>query len=197
MRVKFFSNAYSFLKEDISVSLSISYIVLVTIGMLFNAAFYMRFNINIIEYSDLSDFLLAPFKDPAILLFSIASIVLIYLFSLIDNWMEGRFPNLQRKSMLNINKEKFYEWYSIKGTALLLLYYVLIAAFLYGVIKSSNVKNRTYEKTQITCKDNKFNAQDSLIYIGKTSGFVFMYYQAKKQTAIIPISDILRIDVKK
>ncbi len=40
-------------------------------------------------------------------------------------------------------------------------------------------------------------ATDTLIYIGRTNGYVFLYNRTKKQTDVVPMGDILKIEVTK
>jgi hypothetical protein len=72
--------------------LSIGYLLAVGIGMLFNFQKYARFNINIFEYADIFDFLIAPFADSMIILFTIASIGLAYLAFRADLYWERKYP---------------------------------------------------------------------------------------------------------
>ncbi len=99
--------------------------------------------------------------------------------------------------MLGMDREKYEQWYSVKGMFGLIIFYVYFVARIYGSLQYYDVKEATYSTTQITFKDNKFEATDTLIYIGKTNGFVFMYNRTKKLTDAIPMSDVSKIEVTK
>ncbi len=106
MKVKFYTVVQDFLKQDFNVSLTIGYLCLVVIGMLFQVFLYSFFGINIVQYSDISDFLLAPFRDPKILIFTFFSAFIIYTLSHFNDWLDNRFPKLYNLMMLGINKKK-------------------------------------------------------------------------------------------
>src|SRR5215210_1029614 len=61
-------NSQGYLKEfflaNPTVVLSLLYLYVTAIGMLYSAVLYGRFGINVFDYSEISDFLLAAFKNP-------------------------------------------------------------------------------------------------------------------------------------
>lgn len=196
MRANFFSKAIKFLKQDFNTSLSVGYLSLVAIGMVFEGGLYLCFHINIVQYSDISDFLLAPFRNPKILIFVTASVLLIYLITLFDEWWEKTFPKSYKWLYFGRDIDKYKEWYSIKGVAMSIALYIFFAATLYADKKEESIKSTLVSETELTFKDNKFEANDTLIYIGKTNGYVFLYNRTKKQTDVVPMGDVLKIEVK-
>jgi hypothetical protein len=197
MKVQIFKAVQDFLKQDFNTSISAGYICLVVIGMLFQAFLYLLFNINIVQYSDISDFLLAPFRDPKILIFTGISVFLIFCFTIFDNWLSDVFPRFYDLMFMGIDRTKYEAWYSIKGATLVIVAYIMLAAYFYGVWESEAIRKTMDSKTQLTFKDNKFEATDTLIYIGKTNGYVFLYNRTKKQTDVVPMNDVLKIEVNK
>ncbi len=81
----------------------------VGIGMLFNYQKYSEFDINIFDYSDVFDFLIAPFADFNILLFALSSSIVVFLLLRIDVFWKKKFPKsysivsfrLDRKNWFN------------------------------------------------------------------------------------------------
>ena len=70
-------DTYDLIIKEIQTVITASYIIAVGIGMLFNYQKYSEFEINIFNYSDVFDFLIAPFSDFYILLFASASILFV------------------------------------------------------------------------------------------------------------------------
>ena len=56
------------------IAFTLAYIALAAIGMIHLAAFYTEFRINVLEFADVSDLLLAPFRDPFVVLISLLPI---------------------------------------------------------------------------------------------------------------------------
>ena len=128
MKITFFKSTAAFLQKDISLSLSISYVVLVAIGIIFNGAYYLCFRVNVIQYSDISDFLLAPFRDFFILIFTIATVAFIYYLNVFDDWLEKNHPKLHHSMYMGIDKVEYQKNYSFKGVLLMIIIYVCFAA---------------------------------------------------------------------
>ena len=186
----------NFLKKDFNSSLSVGYLSLVFVGMLFQGALYALFGINIVQYSDISDFLLAPFRNPTIILFTIFTIIFIYFFTIFDNWIDKSYPRFYVLLLMGVDRTKYKNWYIDKGVLLVFLVYVCLAATFYGSLGYKTIKNTTNSRTQLTFKDNKFVPSDTLIYIGKTNAYVFLYNRTKKQTDVVPIADVLKMEVR-
>ncbi|MEY4904814.1 MAG: hypothetical protein RLZZ292_2629, partial [Bacteroidota bacterium] len=193
MKVRFWQVTATFLKRDLSMSLTLGYLVLIIVGMLFNGMYYTSLGFNIFNYSDISDFLLAPFRDPIILLFMLLSISLIYSFNVFDDWLERNFPKTYLKMVFGFDKDRFQNWYSVKGNAITIIVYVFYAAQIYSSIKFNKITQATVSSTKVILKDNKFAPTDTLIYAGKTNSFVFLYLRNKQETAIIPMNDVLQL----
>ena len=197
MKYTFFNSVSKFLQKDISLSLTLSYVALVAIGITFNSAYYICFRINIIQYSDISDFLLAPFRDPFILIFTIGTIVFLHYNNIFDNWLEEKHPKIHQRLYIGLDKEKFQQWYASKGMVFVIVLYVYFVALLYGIFQSNKVKKGESDYICVIMKDNHFEPTDTLYFVGKNNGFTFLYNKNKKQTNIIPMSDVLRIEVDK
>jgi hypothetical protein len=197
MKVRFFTTIEKFLKRDISLTISLLYIVLIAIGMLFKVSFYMFFYINIVEYSDISDFLLAPFRDPIILIMTIGSVLFLYAFNILDDWMEKHTPRLYESFYYGFDKEKYQAWFAMKGMAIMIVTYIGLFAYFYGSYSAKSIKKSNVSTVSISFKDNKFEPSDTLIYMGKTNGYVFLYKKNTNQTAIFPMSDVLKMETNK
>ena len=197
MKYTFFNSVSKFLQKDISLSLTLSYVALVAIGIIFNSAYYLFFRINIIQYSDISDFLLAPFRDPFILIFTIGTIVFLHYNNIFDNWLEENHPKIHQSFYMGLDKEKFQQWYASKGMVLAIISYTCLVSGFYGIFQFNKVKKGKRDYTHVIMKDNKFEPTDTLYFIGKNNGFVFLYNKNKQQTNAIPMSDVLRIEVDK
>ena len=197
MKVTFFKSIAQFLQKDISLTLSLSYIALIAIGIIFNSAYYLCFRINIIQYSDISDFLLAPFRDPFILIFTIATTILIHYMIIFDEWLEKKYPKLHHSMNKNSDKVEFLKKDSFGRVLFMIVTYVCIVATIYAKFQTNRVKNGYNPYIHIITKDNHFEPTDTLYFIGKNNGFTFLYNKSKKQTNVIPMSDVLRIEVDK
>src|SRR5215207_9949106 len=79
-----------FFLDNPTLVLSLLYLYASAIGMGYSAVLYGRFGINIIDYSEISDFLLAAFKNPTFFLLE-AVLVFALPFSLVVSWWQVKF----------------------------------------------------------------------------------------------------------
>jgi len=86
MKEGLIKNAYEDIIKEIQTIITISYILAIGIGMLFNFQKFSEFGINIFDYADVFDFLIAPFSDFKILLFSLISISATFLLLKFDTF---------------------------------------------------------------------------------------------------------------
>lgn len=157
-----------FLKE-IQTFLSVAYIFGVGIGMLFSYKQYMHFGINIFEYADVFDFLLAPFVDFTIILFTIFSLTISYLLIRLDIWWKARFPQSYSKMSFGWEKKAWYNTYRYIVYSLTFIVYLHSTANLYGKLSVLHIK----KQTPITLRyaDNE-TIEGQMI--GKTKDIVFL-----------------------
>ncbi len=192
-----FKKAQQFFQKDLSFSLTLCYISLIAVGMIFDMVLYSFFKINIANYSDISDFLLAPFRDLKILVFTIGTILILHWITEFDIWLEKKHPKWHKMFYYGIDKEKFQKSFSGNGMYVILFLYIFMAAYLYSLTEVKKIKNQAFSNTIVSSKDYQSAPNDTLIYIGKTNTFIFMYKKNDKSTLILPVGDVLSIEVKK
>ncbi len=92
-------NQYSvrdLLKRHPGVLVSVGYVVISLIGMLFSQALFSEFGVNYFNYAEVSDFLLAALREPMTFALAAGAIVvtlLIFLMTHLENrWLTRRAP---------------------------------------------------------------------------------------------------------
>lgn|GEM_PF-6213179 len=68
------------LNEHTSVLLTLGYLALITSGILHESMMFLYFRVNILQYADPSDFVLAPLRDPLVIVATIAPVVGAWLY---------------------------------------------------------------------------------------------------------------------
>lgn len=165
---------------------ALGYVLLVILGMLTDTIYYQQFGINIFEYSEVFDFLIAPFKrQETLTLFTIAILVTLAAYFL-DSYAEKRFPKFYSKINFNLNTKPWFVWYRLGSfillfTVLLLLYLLMSSEKRYDDL----VEMRQKPDIAITFSSE----QKSLLKgrkIGANSKYIFLMDKAKK-VHIIPL----------
>ncbi len=178
------------LKEAQSI-ISIFYILAVAIGMLFNYQKYSEFGINIFDYADIFEFLVAPFSDIIILFFTIGSCIFIYLFFKFDIWMMKKHPKFYSLITLGWDKKT---WYNSNRYVLFVIIFFL---FLYSVADfyGELAAEKTKEQTSISLRFLDNETKEGVI-IGNTKQVIF-FLEGKKVKAIPFTALVKEFEIKK
>jgi hypothetical protein len=202
-----------FFLDNPTLTLTLLYLYVTAVGMLYSAVLYGRLGINIFDYSEIPDFLLAAFKNPIVLLVTGIQVVLSYLFAYMTS--------LTLRSHLESNRERGYEarregsllesvrpmviatthvWAIVlSGVAFLAVIYF------FAVATASSIKNG--EKPAVEVRYRSFSGSAGQVtvprleFIGATQRAAFFYDVNDKDnekddhTLVIPQSQIISIEV--
>lgn len=185
MKEGLIKDTYELIIKELQTVITISYIVTVGIGMLFNYHKYSEFGINIFDYSDIFDFLIAPFSDGAILLFALASVTIVFLFVQLDLTWEKKWPKSYSRLNFGGNKKSWYKTYRIIVFAVTFILYLFIASEYYGRYTKDKIMKR--DNISIRLEDNEIRSGK---LIGKTKDVIFILNN--KSVYAIPISSSVK-----
>lgn len=174
MKEGLIKDRYELVLKEFQTIISASYILMVAIGMLFNSYKYSEFGINIFEYFNVFDFLIAPFVDYTILIFTILSVLIPLLFYKLDLFLKRKFPKFYTITNLGMDKKEWYKYFRIVVFMGVSIFYFVLAAGMYGKI----TKKQILEKPEITVKYAD-NETTNGIVIGKTNDILFLYSNEK------------------
>ncbi|MBI1183995.1 hypothetical protein GC194_06975 [bacterium] len=150
------------------------YLLAVAIGMLFTYKRYAQFGINIFDYADVFDFLIAPFSDLKILFFTLVALAFPVLMLLVNRfvWKNKRLASLRAR-----------HGFSPKSYLLvvLIICYVYVAANYYAAVAAAEIVHQA--PVQIIYQNNE-KLQGQLI--GKTGDVVFLLINEK--VSVVPLN---------
>jgi hypothetical protein len=198
-------NLIQYFQKEPGHALTFGYIMLIAIGLFFDFSYYYALKINVIQFVELDDLLLAPIQDVWILVTVFAFCLFVYGIIEWDIWWRKTNPKSYLKwNTWSGNKDPFSEK-AIRQRAflfpVLFIFYVILGANTYGVLKAKRVKKGQADKVHLTTKDmptdSLANNNKPVFFIGKTKSFVFVYDTATKQTSIINIGEIQKIEFEK
>jgi hypothetical protein len=117
-----------FIFEHSSLFITISYLLMIVIGVFHAHGFYGYFGIQILQYAELSDYLIFPFQHPVTIAWYLGLMLITISASLFDDWTHKKFPRLGRFYPKFIDRTKL-NWII---TLLLLFIYIPIVAHDYA-----------------------------------------------------------------
>lgn len=185
MKEGLIKDAYEAMIKELQTILTIAYIFSVAIGMLFTYHKYKEFNINIFDYADILDFLIAPFSDFAILYFIIGSSILLGLLIIGDTYSKRNYPRAYSRFNFGIDKKTWFNKYRFISFMGLFALYLVLSAQAYG----RYFKKQVLESNPIQLRFADNETKRGLL-VGKTKDIIFLL-NGKKISAI-PITSFLK-----
>lgn len=185
MKEGLIKDAYELVIKEIQTSLTVAYIITVGIGMLFQFQYYSEFGINIFDFADIFEFLLAPFADFRILLFSLGSISFSLILFQMDTRWRSKFPQNYSRMNFGWDKKPWFNAYRAVAFSFLFLTYLYLAADTYGANASEEVKKD--DPIALRFMDNEMI---SGIMIGNTTSVIFILRNDK--VTAIPMGSMIK-----
>lgn len=185
MKEGLIKDAYELVIKEIQTLIAISYIIAVGVGMLFNFQKYSEFEINIFDYGDVFDFLIAPFSDFYIILFTASSIALVYVLIIFDSFWKRKWPEFYSIANFRLDKKSWFNIYRSLVFLFIFVLYLFNSADSYGsytkakILKQDNISVRMVDNELITGK-----------LIGKTKEILFLL--KKENVLAIPITSLVK-----
>ncbi len=177
----------SFAREHPTMVLTLSYVLITAIGTIYSFFFYGEFDINIIKFADLSDFLLVAILEPRSL-FMFTFIVLLMLAAYwFDTLLRKRFK-FYHNFVHNRMKAKYTDPIMVMG--IVLLFTVIMMRDL-AVKNAEQIKTHGKDSYQVMFSENGEEVSSKqLELLGSTSRFVYLYDQNNNKAVVIAPENI-------
>lgn len=172
-------------REHPGLLLTAGYLLLTAVGLGYELFFFYYFRINILEYVETSDFLLAALRTPLVIILALLPLPLAWLIARFSQWLRRRYP---RSGKLDTSAAR---WFS-RGLFILLYAIFFIQAYAERVTDRIKAGQGREVRAELT-SGQTFPSRTLLL--GTTSKFVFLYLPAEKKTHVIPIESLARLVV--
>jgi hypothetical protein len=167
-------------REHPALLVSALYVAASAIGMFYSWAFLSRFDVNVFNYAQLGDFLLASLKEPATWALVFLAVALISLDNASSRRLEKRGPR------------KWLGWYGSPRyrfiNNFLAIAMVLSLIFLYARSQARITKSGEAKLVEVAFAEG--GAAKTAALIGTTGQFVILYDANTKRVDIHPIESI-------
>lgn len=172
----------SFARENPTMILTLCYILITAIGTGYSFFFYREFDINIIKFADLSDFLLAAILEPRSLLLFAFTVFMTSVAFWLDNLLRKRFKLYQ-----NIIENRLKARYTDPIMLIIVVLFLTIVLMQDLAVKNAHaIKNESKDNYQVMFSDNDSNQpMINLELLGSTSRFVYFYDHKNQHSVVI------------
>jgi len=178
---------------DSQTYITLSYLAIVIIGMMFDYSYYDRFGINIFEYADVLDFLLAPVKNVQLMLFAFGTVIVVWLFFKVDQLWQDKFPSSHKRFNFGMTRE-FSKKYRPLMIGFTLIMYFFVAATVYGRRMYNSYQKGT-ESIEVVFESDQRVISGKLI--GKNTDYLFLESKDGAIKAIPVSSDVQEIIISR
>ena len=170
------SNLFGFFRQHPALLVSSVYVLASMIGMLFAWDFLRQFGINVFNYAQITDFLLASLKEPATWGLFFFAVLMMFM----DNAMSRRWQSRERP--------KWLRWYGspryrlANWLTLLVVVGILIDAYARTQATSTKAGNGNW----VVVRFEAMESGRTTMLLGTTSLFVFTYDPLTRNVDIYP-----------
>jgi hypothetical protein len=179
--------------------------------MIYSASFYGSFGINVFDYAEVPDFLLAAFRNFPISFVSagvsvVAGISLADLLAKRERWLMRRTHleaerDAQKQQTLKREEQVVRQQMAVHSIIIILsfLFAFFVLPYGFATLTASSIKRATYGELDVRYRSFSGSAgqvtEPDLMLIGSTQRAVFFYDYDHKRTIVIPQAQIVSIEV--
>ena len=181
-------------REHPTLLFTLAYLGLTFVGLIYDLWFFRYFKINILDYSEMGDFLLSAFRNPLVILLSILPIVPLAVLQKLREAARARSVRYDEY----VKKYESTRWNSPGFRALLFGLFIAIYAILftqlYAARAASKVKAGIGQRVTFARNDGA-SVSEKPILLGSTAKFFFLYYPSRRETEIVPVDNTAMITI--
>lgn len=190
------------LRENPGLVLTALYIGASLVGILFHYLFLRRFGLNVLEFSETSDFLMVVVREPLTVALALLCVPFYIGYGALTvpmgRWARRRFAILRSTpEKRRTNQVRMRPWMPALQISFIVVYAVVFVMF-YSQwrayqVRSGNFKKVTVEfKTDSPMADGALRAEGRAL-LGTTSRYVFFYDPVAKRSDAVPLDAIARM----
>lgn len=178
------------LRDEPGLVLTLGYLVVTAVGMWFSWKLFAGFGINVFDYGEVGDFLLAAFREPASFLIVLVPVLVLFLAV----WSSNRLK--ERPSYVGLYR---YRWIRKSSHPLLyplvFLLYAHMFVDLYTEWLVDRIQSGKGKVVQVEMASGRSLGPGRLMLVGKAGGFLILYRVEPGRTEIVPVESISRVIV--
>ena len=182
------------IREHPTLVVTLGYLGLTMVGLVYDFWFYMYFRINILDYSEPSDFLLGAIRNPLVIILAMLPIAIMLGILRLRATARARFPRYDRYA----RKYEGTRWSSLQlriiAHTLFIAVYAILFTQVYAKRAADRIKTGNVRRVNFAAVDGVTSGERPIL-LGSNTRFFFLYYPAARESEIVPIENTTRIRV--
>ena len=183
------------LNQHSGLALTALYLLLIAIGMMYEWWLFIRFGVNILYYAQASDFILVPFREPLVILVSLAPIPLYSAYMRGARWL-GQKLRPGKGWEAKPDSKLYHLRPAMNVLAIVLWSFAATAQYADWVATRIRSGLRKPATIELTADNGVTPKQLTGPVIGTTSQFLFVYDPATQKTRIINFGSVAEVVVE-
>jgi hypothetical protein len=181
--------------EHLGLAITLAYLFLAAVGMLHRGFVLLYFRINLLDYAEPSDLLLAALRDPLVVLVCIAPIPLVALYFRGAQWLRRRYPG----SVWTTGGARAREFERKHRDALYVASVILWAlafSLQYASKVAHDLRGGRGRRVQVDLITGSVRVPGDTLWpllLGTTQKYVFLYDNVRQVTTVVPVDNIAQI----
>lgn len=175
------------------------YLTLSVVGLLYQFLFFRRFQLNVLEFSDATDFLMVVVREPLTVAMASLGLAFYWVYMWVTLRIAERFyrrwPRWRNDPVkLAASREKARNMVP-SAQVMFIGTYALLFTMLYSVWQSKRAREGDYPRVQVQFKVDAAGpvAPFEATLLGTTSRFVFLYRPETKRAEALPFDAIAQL----
>ena len=181
-------------REHPTLLLTLAYLALTFVGMIHDLWFYFYFKINILDFSETSDFLLAAIRNPLVIILSMLPLAILLGFQRMRDFAA------QKSAWYSGHRTRYANtrWNSVTIRALVCGWFVIVYAIaftqFYAEREANRIKDGKGRRVSVLRNDG-IASDEQPILLGATGKFIFLYFPSRKATEIVTVESTVALTV--
>lgn len=174
----------SFLRDHPAIVGTLLYAQVSAVGLVYTWRLYRQFGVNVFDFAEANDFLLAAFKEPFAFLQALGGVALLAAYiGFTRRWTKDWSLQLRRRML----------W----ASAIVIVLYTLAPAVIEARRSGHAVRTSPHQLVKVTVRTARSEASafpEPLALIGTTEKFTFFFDRQRERAIVIPIANIVVIE---
>lgn len=187
-----------YFRRNPALMLSVSYISLTLCGIFYSKAFYKEFDIDILQFAEISDLLIIGISEPRALLMFAGGLLMaygtdrLYQFSYdIKMKWHPKPKSFKRTLILYANYIPKHELTLLSGLVALFVVYGWIFVSLFAQWRADDIRQGNGEYYQIFGELHK--TEQTMVFLGTTTNYILLFDDKIKKTVITPVENVTKL----
>lgn len=172
------------------------YLALTGIGIAYDLLYFNRFGIDILDYAETGDFLVAALRSPLAIIYSVLPALVIWLVALFRRWVRRVSPRYDAYAAKYERRWRLGALYwDVMNTFLVVGYAFLFTAY-YARATAVAAKRPTAGQVRVEVAASagaQGATSEVATMVGTTGKFLFLYFPGRDSTHVVPFENVLRV----